>query len=110
MTTTHSVPDNAVLVAIDIAKARNDVLIEIPGHKRRRRLVVQNTRAEHDRFVELLRSFNCPLGALGLGRPLAMRLRPRLRGSCSRASCQRRCARPKLISCPSRRRKIAIRR
>jgi hypothetical protein len=51
MTNAHSIPDNAVIVAIDISKARNDVLIEIPGHKRRRRLVVQNTRAEHDRFV-----------------------------------------------------------
>ena len=40
MTNAHSIPDNAVLVAIDIAKARNDVLIEIPGHKRRRRMVV----------------------------------------------------------------------
>lgn len=63
MTNAHSIPDNAVLVAIDIAKARNDVLIEIPSHKRRRRLVVQNTRAEHDRFVDLLRSFDRPVVA-----------------------------------------------
>jgi len=63
MTNTHSIPDNAVLVAIDIAKARNDVLIEIPGHKRRRRLIIRNTRAEHDRFVDLLRSFDRPVVA-----------------------------------------------
>lgn len=63
MTNAHSIPDNAVLVAIDIAKARNDVLIEIPGHKRRRRMVVQNTRAEHDRFIDLLRSFERPVVA-----------------------------------------------
>ena len=44
----------AMLVAIDIAKARNEVLIEAAGHDRRRRLTVPNTRAEHDRFVELL--------------------------------------------------------
>jgi transposase len=61
MTNTHSILDNAVLVAIDIAKARNDVLIEIPGHKRRRRLVVQNTRPEHDHFINLLRSFERPV-------------------------------------------------
>ncbi len=63
MTNTHSMPENAVLVAIDIAKARNDVLIEIPGHKRRRRLVVQNTRAEQDRFIDLLQSFDRPVVA-----------------------------------------------
>jgi transposase len=63
MTNAHSIPDNAVLVAIDIAKARNDVLIEITGQKRRRRMVVQNTRAEHDRFVDLLRSFERPVVA-----------------------------------------------
>lgn len=61
MTNTHSIPDNAVLVAIDIAKTRNDVLVEIPGHKRRRRLVVLNTRVEHDRFVDLLLSFDRPV-------------------------------------------------
>ena len=63
MTNAHSIPDNAVLVAIDIAKARNDVLIEITGQKRRRRMVVQNTRAEHDRFIDLLRSFERPVVA-----------------------------------------------
>jgi len=63
MTNAHSIPDNAVLVAIDIAKARNDVLIEIAGQKRRRRMVVQNTRAEHDRFIDLLRSFERPVVA-----------------------------------------------
>ena len=63
MTNAQSIPDNAVLVAIDIAKARNDVLIEITGQKRRRRMVVQNTRAEHDRFIDLLRSFERPVVA-----------------------------------------------
>jgi transposase len=63
MTIAHSIPDPAVLVAIDISKGRNDVLIEIPGHSRRRRLVVPNTRAEHDRFIELLQSFGRPVVA-----------------------------------------------
>ncbi|MBN9244695.1 MAG: IS110 family transposase, partial [Mesorhizobium sp.] len=46
MTSPDVIPANAVLVAIDIAKVRNEVLIEAPGHKRRRRLPVLNTRAE----------------------------------------------------------------
>ena len=69
----------AMLVAIDIAKARNEVLIEAPGHDSRRRLTVPNTRAEHDRFVELLRTAGRPvivaLEATGnYHRPLAWRL------------------------------------
>lgn len=69
----------AMLVAIDIAKARNEVLIEATGHDRRRRLTVPNTRAEHDRFVELLRTAGRPvivaLEATGnYHRPLAWRL------------------------------------
>ena len=54
MTEKHSIPVDAVLVAIDIAKARNDVLIELPDRSRRRRLTVLNTRDEHDRFIALL--------------------------------------------------------
>ena len=57
-----ALPD-AVLVAIDVSKARNDVLIELPSSARRKRLVVMNTRVEHDRFVDLLR---------GLGRPVTI--------------------------------------
>ena len=63
MTIAHPIPDRAVLVAIDIAKGRNDVLIESPGQTRRRRLVVPNTRVEHDRFIELLQSFDRPVVA-----------------------------------------------
>lgn len=57
MTTLDSTPAAAVLVAIDIAKVRNEVLIEAPGHKRRRRLLVLNTRAEHDRLIEVLQAY-----------------------------------------------------
>src|SRR5690606_30407719 len=52
MTSQNSIPADAVLVAIDIAKVRNEVLIEAPGNKRRRRLSVLNTRAEHDHLIE----------------------------------------------------------
>ena len=61
MITNHIIPEDAVLVAIDIAKARNDVLIEVRGNKRRKRLVVLNTRAEHDRFIDMLTSFDRPI-------------------------------------------------
>lgn len=51
MTTRQLTPTTGILVAIDVAKARNEILIESPGHARRRRLTVLNTRAEHDRLV-----------------------------------------------------------
>jgi hypothetical protein len=47
MTNRQPIPPDAVLVAIDIAKVRNEVLIEASHHKRRRRLSVLNTQAEH---------------------------------------------------------------
>ena len=58
MTNREPTPADAVLVAIDISKLRNDVLIEVPGTVRRKRVTVVNSRAEHDRFVELLSSLS----------------------------------------------------
>jgi hypothetical protein len=43
ITITQNTP---VLVAIDIAKARHEVLIAVPGKKRRRRLTVLNELAD----------------------------------------------------------------
>jgi len=79
MTLSEDLPHRAVLVAIDVAKHRNEVLIEVPGRARRRRLTVLNTRAEHDRFVETLAAFEIPVvaGFEATGnyhRPLAHRL------------------------------------
>lgn len=79
MTLSEDMPDCAVLVAIDVAKHRNEVLIEMAGRTRRRRLTVLNTRAEHDRFVETLSAFEAPVvaGFEATGnyhRPLAHRL------------------------------------
>lgn len=79
MTRQEPTPPNAVLVAIDVSKLRNDILIEFPGKMRRRRLVVPNTKAEHDRLVDLLHSFGQPVvaGFEATGnyhRPLAFRL------------------------------------
>lgn len=61
MTTSDPTPAATVLVAIDIAKVRNEVLIEAPGHKRRRRLLVLNTRAEHDHLIEVLQAYGRPV-------------------------------------------------
>ncbi len=76
--TSDSTPAGAVLVAIDIAKVRNEVLIEDPSHKRRRRLQVLNNRAEHDHLVEVLQTYGrpvvCGFEATGYHRPIAWRL------------------------------------
>jgi transposase len=79
MTNKQPIPSDAVLVAIDIAKARNEVLIEADRHSRRRRLTVLNSRAEHDRFVATLSGYGrpvvCAFEATGnYHRPLAWRL------------------------------------
>jgi transposase len=79
MTSTEPTPTGAALVAIDIAKLRNEVLIELPGARRRRRLTVSNCRDEHDRFVAELQALARPV-VIGLEptghyhRPLAWRL------------------------------------
>jgi transposase len=79
MTNRQPIPMDPLLVAIDIAKVRNEVLIEAPNHKRRRRLSVLNTRAEHDRLIETLRAYGkpviCAFEATGnYHRPIAWRL------------------------------------
>jgi transposase len=79
MTLIHDMPDRAVLVAIDVAKHRNEILIEVPGRARRRRLTVLNTKADHDRFIETLATYRGPVvaGFEATGnyhRPLAHRL------------------------------------
>src|SRR5208283_4625565 len=78
MTKMQPTPDDALLVAIDVAKARNEFLIEVPGG-RRRRLTVLNNRAEHDRLVAMLKAYEraviCAFEATGnYHRPLAWRL------------------------------------
>jgi transposase len=79
MTTRQITPPDAALVAIDVSKARNDVLIELPSTDRRRRLTVLNTRPEHDRFIEILRGIGHPVIVAfeptgNYHRPLAFRL------------------------------------
>jgi transposase len=79
MTIGEPIPNDAVLVAVDIAKSRNEVLIEVDPNQRRRRLTVLNTRTEHDRFIATLAGYNravvCAFEATGnYHRPLAWRL------------------------------------
>ena len=79
MTKKQITPSDAVLVAIDVAKARNEVLIEIPRRQRRRKLSIRNTRDDHDRLVDLLletgRTVICGFEATGnYHRPIAWRL------------------------------------
>ena len=52
---------SAVLVAIDIAKLRHDVLIEAPGWKSRKRLILPNTAAEFRLFADYLHGLKHPV-------------------------------------------------
>jgi transposase len=79
MTNLKVTPSESILVAIDVSKSRNDILIDIPGAGRHQRLVVLNTRSEHDRLIERLLAFGRPViaGFEATGnyhRPLAFRL------------------------------------
>ncbi len=79
MTRYHPTPSDTALVAIDVAKRRNEVLIELPGRGRRRRLTVLNTREAHDLFIQTLSGLGHPIvaGFEATGnhhRPLAWRL------------------------------------
>lgn len=79
MTKHDLTPNLGVLVAIDIAKARNEVLLQIPGSPRRRRLTILNQRADHDRLIGQLNALGQPVvcGFEATGnyhRPLAWRL------------------------------------
>ena len=49
MTDHNITPAAPILVAIDISKHRHEILIEVPGKKRRRRLTIQNTREDYQR-------------------------------------------------------------
>lgn len=61
MTKYLSTPTNAVLVAIDMSKHRQEVLIERPEGGRRRRMTVMATKDDYDRLVEELASMARPI-------------------------------------------------
>ena len=55
MTTPHSTSASPILVAIDIAKLKHDVLVELPDG-RRKKMVVRNQHSEFRQLAEYLRS------------------------------------------------------
>jgi hypothetical protein len=61
MTEISIAQDAPVLVAIDISKARHEVLIAIPDKKRRRRLTVLNEFADFNSFIVKLRDYGRPV-------------------------------------------------
>ncbi|MCT4576029.1 IS110 family transposase [Donghicola sp.] len=60
MTVNHSTTAT-VLVAIDISKHRHEVLIGVPGKKRRRRMTILNTLEDFQRLSEALASYGLPV-------------------------------------------------
>lgn len=61
MTKYRSTPTNAVLVAIDMSKHRQEVLIERPEGGRRRRMTVMATKTDYDRLVDELAVIGQPI-------------------------------------------------
>jgi hypothetical protein len=60
MTATHSTAAT-VLAAIDISKHRHEVLIGIPGKRRRRRMTITNTLEDFQRLSAALASYDLPV-------------------------------------------------
>ena len=61
MTDSHTTPEAAILVAVDIAKDHNEVLIELRERRsQRRRFRVANTLEEYQRLVGYLRQLGAP--------------------------------------------------
>jgi transposase len=61
MTEIEHAPGARVLVGIDISKHRHEVLIAVPGKKRRRRMTLTNAKADFDRLVAVLRGYGLPV-------------------------------------------------
>ena len=50
-----------LLVAIDISKHRHEILIAVPGKKRRRRLTIENSLEDFQRLSRLLQDYGLPV-------------------------------------------------
>jgi len=61
MTETIIARDVPVLVAVDIAKARHEVLIVVPNKKRRLRLTILNSLADFNRLITALKEYGRPV-------------------------------------------------
>lgn len=82
MAKVHSIAQEAVLVAIDISKKRNDVQIQIPGSTRRRRLTVS---ADRVRSPGTIGHWRGAMTGIGARVPMA-RWRPRRRRTTHRGA------------------------
>jgi transposase len=61
MSLTQPTQTPTVLVAIDIAKLRHEVLIDAPGWRSRKRMILPNTAVEFRRFADYLHSLKHPV-------------------------------------------------
>lgn len=61
MTKHNSTPPDAVLVAIDMSKHRQEVLLERPEGGRRRRMTVMATKTDYDRLTDELTTIGRPI-------------------------------------------------
>ena len=61
MTNLQSISSFCIFVAIDIAKTRNEVLVEFPGKNRKKRFTILNTRPDHDFLIDNLKAFELPV-------------------------------------------------
>jgi len=78
MTTINDKTECKTLIAIDISKSRNDILIQRPGRKRYR-MQITNDRADHDRFIQHVMDIGEPVHVCfeatgNYHRPIAWRL------------------------------------
>src|SRR5690606_3200038 len=60
VTERNDISEQHTLIAIDIIKNRNDVLIQAPGRKRYR-MIITNDRVDHDRLIVHLRALKEPV-------------------------------------------------
>lgn len=61
MTKNDITPTEPVLAAIDISKHRHEVLIEVSGKKRRRKMTVLNTLEDFNRLIKILSDYDRPV-------------------------------------------------
>jgi transposase len=61
MARTETTLDARVIVGVDIAKHRHEVLIAVPGKQRRRRMTLTNTKADFERVVGVLSGYGLPV-------------------------------------------------
>ena len=57
MTDSHSSATPRILVAIDVAKAKHDILVELPSGQRKK-MIVRNRRDEFQQLVAYLKSLD----------------------------------------------------